>query len=191
METLANMGVTVTPVVTLTQVLTVLSSHGKISADKVKEVQEFVLNNQTVKKEEEVKTKTKFADRINLTSNPVTKRLFEIMMSKQSNVCVAVDSDNSDQLLETVSTIAPHVAVIKLHQDIVKDWSQDTAAKLRSLADTRSFLLFEDRKYADSGNTVQLQAAETVTWADLVTVHGVSGPGVIQAIASAAASVGR
>ena len=59
METLANMGVTVTPVVTLTQVLTVLSSHGKISEDKVKEVQEFVLNNQTVKKKEEVKEEKK------------------------------------------------------------------------------------------------------------------------------------
>ena len=46
--------------------------------------------------------------------------------------------------------------------------------KLRRLADDNNFLLFEDRKYADIGNTVGPQAARTVSWADLVNVHGVA-----------------
>ena len=71
---------------------------------------------------------------------------------------------------------------MKLHQDIVKDWTDDTEKKLRRLADDLNFLLFEDRKYADIGNTVGLQAARTVNWADLVTVHGVAGPGVLEAV---------
>ena len=71
------------------------------------------------------------------------------------------------------------------------DWTKETEQKLRSLADQDNFLLFEDRKYADIGATVALQAAGTVTWADLVTVHGVAGPGVIAAVASQAAQVGR
>ena len=50
--------------------------------------------------------------------------------------------------------------------------------------------MFEDRKFADIGKTVQLQYNKGVyrisEWADLVTVHGVPGEGVIQGLKSVA-----
>ena len=57
---------------------------------------------------------------------------------------------------------------------MISDWSKDTEANLLSLAAKHRFLLFEDRKLADIGNTVRLQArAVAGDWAELVTVHGV------------------
>lgn len=51
-------------------------------------------------------------------------------------------------------------------------------------------MLFEDRKFADIGKTVQLQYSKGVyriaDWADLVTVHGVPGAGVVQGLKSVA-----
>ena len=145
-------------------------------------MKKFVSNNQTSTESITVKNLTTFVDRIEQAGNKVTRRLLQTVLDKKSNVCVAVDSVDSQELLEIVGKVGPHVAVVKLHQDIVKNWTDETEKRLRRLADDNNFLLFEDRKYADIGNTVGLQAARTVTWADLVTVHGVAGPGVLEAV---------
>ena len=171
-----------TSILTISEVLEVLVDNKKISEDVVNEVKKFVSNNQTFKESAPVKKVTTFTERIQQAGNNITSRLLQTVLDKKSNVCVAVDSVDSQELLKIVEKVGPHVAVIKLHQDIVKDWTDDTEKKLRRLADDLNFLLFEDRKYADIGNTVGLQAARTVNWADLVTVHGVAGPGVLEAV---------
>ena len=52
---------------------------------------------------------------------------------------------------------------------------------LLALAQEYSFLIFEDRKFADIGSTVSLQYSagiyRIVEWADVVTIHAVPGPG--------------
>ena len=71
--------------------------------------------------------------------------------------------------------MGPQVVLVKLHRDVISDWTETTEAELLSLATKHGFLLFEDRKLADIGNTVRLQANAAVgDWAELVTVHGVS-----------------
>ena len=63
---------------------------------------------------------------------------------------------------------------------------QDMIPQLLSLAKKHDFLLFEDRKFADIGNTVKMQYTEGLhaisSWADLVTVHGISGSGVLEGL---------
>ena len=130
-------------------------------------------------------------ERAKLAANSVTKRIFQTMMGKRSNLCVAVDSTSAKEVLRVVEMVDPHVVAVELHQDVVLDWTEETEKQMVALASRHNFLLFEDRKLADIGNTVRLQAERVVGWADLVTVHGVGGPGVLEGVQTAAKGKGR
>lgn len=50
---------------------------------------------------------------------------------------------------------------------------------MKKIAREKEFLLFEDRKFGDIGNTQELQFKKSIykisDWADLVTVHPIGG----------------
>lgn len=189
---LAKQGVKVHSVVTVSKVLEVLTRHKRITQEMAQQVRDFLSNNQTNGKTEPVVAiLPSLQDRIKLATNSVTKRVFQIMLEKRSNLCVAVDSNAAKEVLRVVEIIGPHVVVVKLHQDVVQDWTEETEKQIVALANRHNFLLFEDRKLADIGNTVRLQAERVVGWADLVTVHGVGGPGVLEGVHAAANGKGR
>jgi orotidine-5'-phosphate decarboxylase len=74
------------------------------------------------------------------------------------------------------------------HIDILSSFPESLPTDLQDLAKEHNFLLFEDRKFADIGNTVSLQYQagiyRIVEWADIVTVHAVPGPGVVSGLKS-------
>jgi len=187
---LVKHGVTVHSVVTVSKVLEVLTKHDKISQRMSENVRQFLSNNQT-SQQEDTASPPSLQDRISLAEHPVTKRVFQIMLEKKSNLCVAVDSNSVKDIIRMAELVGPHVVVVKLHQDVVQDWSAEIEREIVVLAKRHNFLVFEDRKLGDIGNTVRLQANRLVNWADMVTVHGVGGPGVLDGVHTAATEVGR
>jgi len=130
--------------------------------------------------------KMKYEERAKEALNPAAKEIFNLMAKKKTNLALANDETDSKKFLELVEKIGPEIAILKTHIDILKDFSSDVTKKLLELSKKHNFLIFEDRKFADIGNTVRLQYAEgiykIVDWANFVNLHIVPGPGIIDAI---------
>jgi orotidine-5'-phosphate decarboxylase len=82
--------------------------------------------------------------------------------------------------------LGPHIAVLKTHIDILSDFSPATVERLSEAALRHDFLLFEDRKFIDIGNTVQKQykggALRIHEWAHIINATMLPGEGIIQAL---------
>lgn len=116
--------------------------------------------------------------------HPVGKKLVEFALKKKSNLIASADVITSSELLKLAEEVGDHVVALKLHTDIIKDFSFDLIDKLKQIAKEKEFLLFEDRKFADIGNTQELQFKEGVykiaDWADMVTAHPIAGEESLQ-----------
>lgn len=76
--------------------------------------------------------------------------------------------------------------VLKTHIDIVEDFGPATVDGLVALSKKHDFLLFEDRKFIDIGNTVQKQyrggALRIHEWAHIINASVLAGHSIIQAL---------
>jgi len=130
--------------------------------------------------------KIPFRDRIGYCLNPTAKRLCDIISSKQSNLCLSADLTNSTALLKLADHVGTEICLLKTHVDILSDFNAHFIIQLQALAKKHAFLLFEDRKFADIGNTVKQQYSGGIyhiaEWADISNAHTVPGPGVIQGL---------
>jgi len=128
-----------------------------------------------------------YTERANIIQNPIAKKLLKIVETKQTNLCLAADVHTSVELLNLAETIGPHIAVLKTHLEITEDWTPGLGKKLREIAQKHNFLIFEDRKLADIGNTMIMQYENSVfeicKWADLINVHPIVGLPSIKALA--------
>lgn len=127
--------------------------------------------------------------------NPTAKLLLEIMDRKQSNLCLSIDVTKKEQLLNIVDAVGPYLCVVKTHIDIVEDFDQDLIERLQRLSQQHDFLIFEDRKFADIGNTVMHQYSSGIyhisSWAHITNAHPIPGPGIIDGLAAVGLPLGR
>lgn len=133
-----------------------------------------------------------YAERAKSVSHPLSKALYEIMKEKETALCLAVDFIKKKQLLALADLLGPQICLLKTHIDIVEDFDQDLIVSLKKLANKHRFLIFEDRKFADIGNTVCLQYQRGIyrihSWADLINAHPLVGPGMIEGLKQVADS---
>ncbi len=77
--------------------------------------------------------------------HPVASRLFELMLAKKSNLCVAADLTSLDDVINLAENIGPKIVVLKIHVDILEDFTLDKIDELKEVAKAHEFLLMEDR----------------------------------------------
>lgn len=134
-----------------------------------------------------------YLNRASTPSTPqLTAYLLRLMAAKQTNLCLSADVQSTSQLLDVAEECGDSICILKTHADIVHDFGERTIKGLMEIAARKKFLLFEDRKFGDIGNTVQTQYAAGTHkighWATLTNAHIFPGPAIISALKSAAMS---
>ena len=116
------------------------------------------------------------------------------MSLKASNLCLSADVSTARELIYLANRLGPFIVVLKTHHDMVAGWDftphTGTGAKLSALARKHGFLIFEDRKFGDIGNTVELQytagTGRIIEWAHIVNVNMVPGKASVASLSNAA-----
>uniref|UniRef100_H2ZRL8 Uridine monophosphate synthetase n=1 Tax=Latimeria chalumnae TaxID=7897 RepID=H2ZRL8_LATCH len=163
---LEEAGICLHSVCSLSRLLEILHKRERIDAEMLETVRKFIRENNTWKPAREnrlppaanVCKEMSYAARAELPgAHPLAARLFEVMEKKQTNLCLSADVTDSEELLGLADSLGPEICVLKTHVDILSDYSAGVTEQLKALADHHGFLIFEDRKFADIGNTVKKQ----------------------------------
>ncbi|TQE11585.1 hypothetical protein C1H46_002787 [Malus baccata] len=140
--------------------------NGKIAEETEGIVLKFLEENRKVAAPPIVSTNVKkdrvkglsFEERANVSKNPTGKRFFEVMMQKQSNLCVAADVGTAKELLDIAENVGLEICLLKTHVDILPDFTPDFGSKLRS------------------------GIFHILDWADIVNCHIISGPRIVDGL---------
>ncbi|MET3730645.1 orotidine-5'-phosphate decarboxylase [Moheibacter stercoris] len=172
-EKLKKKGYTVKTLFTINEVIEILHRYHRLSDGELSRVKNFLNNPPAPPEVKRVPLEQK------QIQHPVGKRLVDIALKKKSNLIASADVITTAELLKLAEEVGDHVVALKLHTDIIKDFSMDFIENLKKIAKEKDFLLFEDRKFADIGNTQELQYKEGIykigSWADMITSHVIAG----------------
>lgn len=159
-------GIQLHSVCTLSKMLEILEQQNKIDAEMVERVKRFIQENVFVAANHNdsllpvnrAARELSFGARAQLPRiHPVASKLLRLMQKKETNLCLSADTSESRELLQLADALGPHICILKTHVDILNDFTLDVMKELTALAKRHEFLIFEDRKFADIGNTVKKQ----------------------------------
>lgn len=117
--------------------------------------------------------------------NTMSDKIYKLAIQKQSNIILSCDLGTGNEILDIVEKLGTQLVGIKLHINTLSDFNVDFIEQLLKLKNMYNFIIIEDGKYADIGNIVikQLTSFEHIhNWADLITIHSVTGEGIIDAV---------
>lgn len=125
-----------------------------------------------------------YEEKKEIISHPIGKKLIDITLKKKTNLIVSADLIYTKNILKLVNLIGDKICGLKLHVDIINDFSYSFINCLKNISIEKKFLLFEDSKLCDVGPTNYLQLHYGIhkisSWADIITVHVLAGSMSIQ-----------
>ncbi|MBE4947393.1 orotidine-5'-phosphate decarboxylase [Chryseobacterium culicis] len=176
-QLLESKGYRVHTLFNISEVCVILQETGELSDEEVKRIQDFLQGNHIQFEEE---TRSSYEEKLQSAQHSVSKKLLEAALAKKSNLIASADVTTTQELLELAEKVGPHIIALKTHIDIISDFEYEkTITPLKAIAAKHQFLLMEDRKFADIGNTQELQFTSGVfkitDWADFVTSQVIGG----------------
>lgn len=107
---------------------------------------------------------------------------------------VSVDVPTTTELLAMLELVGSSADAVKIHADLIGDFSARTVAGLQAAKRRFGLTLIEDRKLSDIGSIMRQQLTSGPTriaeWADHVIAHGLSGRESLRALCQQASEVG-
>lgn len=176
-ELLEQHGFRVHTLFNITEVCEFLSSEKMLGDDDIQRINDFLAGN---KVQFEEKKHISYEDKLAKTQHSSAKKLLEIAIEKQSNLIASADVTTTAALLDLAEKVGENIVALKTHMDIITDFDyQKTIVPLQKIAQKHRFLLMEDRKFADIGNTQEMQYKKGIyhisDWADLITSQVIGG----------------
>ncbi|AZA80644.1 orotidine 5'-phosphate decarboxylase [Chryseobacterium lactis] len=176
-QLLESKGYRVHTLFNISEVCEILQETGELSDEEVKRIQDFLQGNH-IQFEEEIRPS--YEQKLQNAQHSVSKKLLETALAKKSNLIASADVTTTQELLALAEKVGPHIIALKTHIDIISDFEYEkTITPLKEIAAKHQFLLMEDRKFADIGNTQELQFTSGVfkitNWADFVTSQVIGG----------------
>ena len=113
----------------------------------------------------------------------VKYRLKKIKEEKNSDLCFSADLSDYKKLWEIIETIGIVMVVCKIHYDTIDESYRSTFREnIIALSIKHNFLIMEDRKFNDISYIVQKQYKSFESWVDMVTVHTLVTPEVVNSL---------
>jgi uridine monophosphate synthetase len=110
--------------------------------------------------------------------NPVATKLWNIMNTKKTNLCLSLDEHLDSNLL---SEIGNYICLLKIHCDV--GLLNIDISILEKLAELKNFLILDDRKYADIGSIVTEQLKNCpLSTVHSATVHSIFGQSTLDGL---------
>lgn len=179
---ITDLGYQVKALFSVSSLIDLLLSENKIDVETYNAVKEFLHNNLStgfINKQ----SKRNFPQ---THQHPIAQRLLNIANTKNSNLIASVDLTSTREIIDFLTIIGKDICAAKLHVDIITDFSATFIKEIKALSEKLDFLIIEDRKFADIGNTQLLQLSQGIysiaSWADIVTIHLIAGEASLKAI---------
>ncbi|MDO5615518.1 MAG: orotidine-5'-phosphate decarboxylase [Cruoricaptor ignavus] len=176
-QLLESKGFRVHTLFTISEVCKMLKEENHLTDDEIQRINDFLAGN-VVKFEE--KKRLSYEQKLESQMHSSAQKILEIAIEKKSNLIASADVITTQELHDLAEKVGPNIVALKTHIDIITDFDYDkTILPLIDIAKKHNFLLMEDRKFADIGNTQELQYSYGIyrisAWADLITSQVIGG----------------
>ena len=109
-----------------------------------------------------------------MTDQTPFARLQDIIKTKNTKIILSCDVTTMEKLAYFAELCGPYICILKVHTDIIENFSLELMFEVKKLAKIHNFLIMEDRKFGDIGYTLHKQLTgffKYREWSDLVTAY--------------------